>query len=533
MARQYLAEGLKGAVSFVTDREAAKKAVLEDVSGGRRGWRIPGLLSEVDKINGNGRRYRKAVWEKNLKNGSALMNLIEKGDALGLLEHPKDGLVTYNSPISHLTCAAKLNEDGTITGDIVLFDTPEGQRIKAMIEGGHNPKVSSRGFGTLVKGPDGIDEVQEDYVCEGWDIVIKPSFENAVLAPQRSALDTVLAKPTESQAVREDQSPLTPAPQAPTPAAPVSTASAPAVAPAPQQTITESMNINEVKSRISALKGTKPSSPSQFAESIAQVAEVHQQVAAYVAEDAKRAYEGQRMHKELEAIESAWSETQAAPAKTAGKLRESLNKSLQIVKNVVETALKYKEALAEQLKANASQQSLIEELTTNGTGWMELANKRKDQRDFTQAKYKTACESLLLMSNRYKEDMTTVGSRVIQLEFAEKLSKSPELQKLLKEAKEPKDVLAIREQLEGKKPETATPAAATTTPSTEPQPASTAAPAAATESKPAPAAAAAPVTETKPTTAAANAVVDESSRNPRDLNESLEITRRLSVASAK
>src|ERR671922_1083363 len=119
--KQYLAEGLKGSVPFLVSRE--NKFVLESLPDGRKGWRIPGVLSEYDVVNGNGRRYPKAVWEKNLAEGSQLRKLIESGDSLGLLEHPKDGIVTYNSPISHLTVSAKLNENGKLTGEIMLFDT--------------------------------------------------------------------------------------------------------------------------------------------------------------------------------------------------------------------------------------------------------------------------------------------------------------------------------------------------------------------------------------------------------------------------
>lgn len=560
--RQYLAEGVKGAFPFIADR--SKAFVAESRPDGKNIWRIPGLFSECDKVNGNGRRYRRPVWEKNLQPGSTLQKLIEQNAAFGLLEHPADGKVTLQSDISHAVTSAKLNEDGTITGEITIIDMGEssdGHKLKCLIEFGYNPLVSSRGFGSLVKASDGVDDVQEDYVCEGWDVVAQPSFENAQLTPDRTALGLILGKgkneslkednqavPPVHTAIEEDPEfkkrledegkvvvtkealaaykTLKPDTNASAPIAPAPVAAAPAQEN--KNTITESMtNIQEVKSRITAYRGSRPSDARAYAEGVAQMADLHQQVANYVAEDAKRNYEGTKLHQEIEAIEKAWAESQAAPAKTAAKLREDRNKVLHVCKNLVETALKYKNALAEQFKSQAAAKSIIEELTTNGTGWMDLANKRKAQRDFISKKYQVACEALMIMSNRYKEDMTIVGRHALNLEFKEALAAKPDLQKSLNEAKTPQDILAIREQLEGKQPESAT---TTNSPATGGQKSGQSAPST-TESKPAPAAAA-PVTENRPS-AAANAVVEEVVRNPRNISEASEIVRRLSLASAK
>lgn len=540
--RQYLAEGYTGSFPFIVDR--SKPIVSESKGDGHNVWRIPGRFSECDKVNGNNRRYKRPVWEKNLAEGSTLQTLIKENAAFGLLEHPTDGKVDLQSPISHAVTKAVMELDGTITGEITIIDCGEnspGRKLKALIEFGYNPRVSSRGFGTLVKASDGVDDVQEDYVCEGWDVVVKPSFDNARLDPAASpAIKTVLGKDSaetvqistaEAKTVKED---LETAPKAEKPAAPAPSAEAlSATAPTTPKPVTESssMNITETKARIAALKAADTSklSPTQFAEGVAQMASLHNEVATYVAEDAKRSYEGSKLHKELETIESTWEDSQNAPAKDAAKLREDRNKVLHVAKSLVETALKYKGALAEQMKANAAQTKLVEELTTNGTGWMELANKRKERLDFTGRKYQVACEALMIMSNRYKDDMTTVSRHALTLEFKAKLDAKPELQTALKEAKTPQDVLAIREQLVEKPAEQAVTTG--TPPSTEPKKEET--PATTTESKTAPAAAA-PVTETTPKAAApVSVVVEETYRNPRSVTEATEMAKRLSLASAK
>ena len=191
--RQYLAEGATGAFDFIVDR--SKPFVSESRNNGKF-TRIPGRFSVCDCVNGNGRRYSKRVWEKNLATGSPLQEAITRNAAFGLLEHPKDGMISLLSPISHKVTKAELREskDATgktvweVVGEIEIIETEEGKKLLALIEADYNPMVSSRGFGSLVRANDGIDDVQEDYICESWDVVIKPSFATAELVPQRPAL---------------------------------------------------------------------------------------------------------------------------------------------------------------------------------------------------------------------------------------------------------------------------------------------------------------------------------------------------------
>ena len=106
--RQYLAEGLTGAFPFIVDR--SKVPVSESRPNGQSYKRIPGRFSVCDCVNGNNRRYSRRVWEKNLTPGSPLQESIKKNAAFGLLEHPKDGIVTLQSPISHQVIKAEMFE---------------------------------------------------------------------------------------------------------------------------------------------------------------------------------------------------------------------------------------------------------------------------------------------------------------------------------------------------------------------------------------------------------------------------------------
>lgn len=492
MARIYLAEGLKGSFPFIAD---TKNIVVESLPNGKTRTRIPGRFSVCDETNGNGRRYGKNIWEKNLQPTSPLMKLIAENAAFGLLEHPKDGQVTLNSPISHLVTAAKLESTRhpttgqqvwEVRGEISIVGTQEGQKLTALIEAGYNPRVSSRGFGSLVRGTDGVDDVQEDYVCEGWDVVIKPSFESATLSPARESATTEAAdtKPaaSPSPAPVVEAVPAAP-PVATTTGTPgvtvivppnsqpvVTTAPGAKVtleaergsqaptsgAPAPVKTTESSqvktMNLNEIKSQIAVFESTDPSklTPQRFAEGMSQLSTLHEEVAAFEAEDKKRSWQATQLHDAIKAIETSWANTQLAPGKTAVKLKEDRSKLMHVIKAVAQTGLTFKNKLAESAKQAARQSALLSEVVERGQAWRQHAKAMESERDMYRRRFMMASEALQQLGGKYKADITEMGRAHLAGEFKEKLAASPELQKLLKEAAKPKALVPIRLALEGK-----------------------------------------------------------------------------------
>lgn len=541
MARQYLAEGVQGAVVFDVDR--TKPFVTESASesnGGRVLTRMSGRLSVCDCVNGNQREYGKSVWEKNLAEGSTLQRLIAENASFGCLEHPKDGLVGLNNPdISHQVTAVKMVEgkgpDGKprweVHGEISVYeDTPAGARLMAFIKGGYNPLVSSRGFGSLVKDSRGVDVVQDDFVCEGWDVVRTPSFEQAQLNPMRepiapSTTARMAAKPPTAESVQ----PAASAPSTP----PLSEASASAPAKPsdtkpvqPSQTST-TMEITEVRQRISALRGADPTKldPRRLAESLSEIEALHTEVASYAAADPKRSYEGQRLHRDLEAVTEALTNAAAAPRQRAGKLAEDNQKLMQVVQATATTAVTYKKKLGESVATAAKLKETVTEATRRGRGWHKIAEDRGQKLAKRNEQFDTACEALDIMAARYHADTTELGRRLLQVEFKDKLAANPALAEKLTKATRLTHVGAIREELEGKKPkEGAAPSKEAIKGAKKGSGEAVAdAPGKVTtesaEGKPA-AAPARPVTEAK--------VQFGTDRDPRSLSESVEMARRLS-----
>jgi len=461
--RQYLVEGAIGGFDFIVDR--TKPFIHENRVDGKLAFtRIPGRFSVCDCINGNNRRYSKNVWEKNLAPTSPLQESIKRNAAFGLLEHPKDGVVTLLSPISHIVTQAKMVEGvGTngqkifeVVGEIALLETQEGLKLKALIEGGYNPLVSSRGYGSLAKATDGVDEVCEDYVCESWDVVIKPSFESAELTPERP-LSTTTSRMAKSAA---ESASVTPPPaqsslteqqqQKDLKEAKPSTGTAPAAASPPAQPTI--MEIKDIQRSITMLESVDPAklTPSQFAENMAMVEELHQETAAFAAADPKRAWDGQKMHDKLKRVSARFAESAQAPTKQARKLGENNVKLMKVINAVASTAVTYKKKLGEALKSDGHKTKLIEELTSRGQGWHKVAESRKAKMGQLQEDFDSSCEALDIMAKRYHEDTTELGRRVLQLEFKDALVAKPELQKKLKEATRLRHIAAIREELEGK-----------------------------------------------------------------------------------
>lgn len=558
--RILLCEGLNGAIPFIVDRA---KITQESIgSEGRKYTKttMPGRLSVCDCVNGNRRKYRKEVWEKNLKKGSTLSSLIESKSAFGLLEHPEDGQVTLGSPlaitVTEATLDAVLDSDGKqiyeVNGVIEVLDTPDGRKLTALVDAGYNPMVSSRGFGSLesMSDEDGkYDDVCDDYVCEGWDVVLKPSFVQAQLKPQREIDTSSESNKSESKTSKSKDgttvNEMTSTGSMGTVDSPASTlvgnidqkdldkikatevdtgnskkskkssksdksvketcdvdcpccsskmhcedddhkspycnnadckgkgktakemknlgedgktgpgTAASAISETSQKT--ETMNINEIKSSIGGLRNQDITklTPKQFAEGLAHASTLHDQIATYIAEDATRSYAGGQLHQELEHVEEAWSDTQLAPSRRAEKMQENNLKLMKVTKVVVESTITLKKKLSEAFTKQAHSSKLMEEVIKRGRQWKTLAEARGADLELTTSRYDLSLESLDTMADRTRtlttesnSDITELGKRVLNLEFQEQVQESEDIQKLLKEAKKPEDIVSIREMLD-------------------------------------------------------------------------------------
>ena len=148
---------------------------LQVLNEGKTGpMRVRGVFQRADEENNNKRIYSKEL----------LCREIEKLDEsmrgrrlMGELDHPQHDSVKLSN-VSHLI--TKLDVKGNeIIGEAEILDTPMGKVAKALIEGGVQIGISSRGMGTLSEGQDGKRYVNEDFRLITWDLVADPSTRGA------------------------------------------------------------------------------------------------------------------------------------------------------------------------------------------------------------------------------------------------------------------------------------------------------------------------------------------------------------------
>jgi hypothetical protein len=96
---------------------------------------------------------------------------------MGELDHPQHDSVKLNN-VSHLITKLEMKGNEVI-GEAEVLNTPAGQVVKALIEGGVKVGISSRGLGTLSEGDDGKRYVNEDFKLVTWDMVADPSTRGA------------------------------------------------------------------------------------------------------------------------------------------------------------------------------------------------------------------------------------------------------------------------------------------------------------------------------------------------------------------
>lgn len=136
---------------------------------------IRGIFAEADQRNRNGRIYPKLVMESALNTYKA--EFVSKKRALGELSHPAGRPQVKPELASHLI--TELNMVGNnVIGKAKILNTPQGNIVRGLLEGGVQLGVSTRALGS-VRESNGNTYVEPDLVFLAVDIVSDPSAINA------------------------------------------------------------------------------------------------------------------------------------------------------------------------------------------------------------------------------------------------------------------------------------------------------------------------------------------------------------------
>ena len=149
-------------------------SITEDKKTGKKNVFIEGVFMSAELKNRNGRIYTKEILERAVEKYN--QEQVITGRAVGELNHP-DGPSINLDKVSHRI--TELKWDGNdVRGKALILDTPMGQIVKGLVEGGVQLGVSSRGMGSLEQ-RNGANYVKDDFMLNTVDIVQDPSSQNA------------------------------------------------------------------------------------------------------------------------------------------------------------------------------------------------------------------------------------------------------------------------------------------------------------------------------------------------------------------
>jgi hypothetical protein len=134
-------------------------------------WYIQGVFLQADVVNRNRRIYPKNIMESEVARYTN--DYVRTNRAVGELSHPDSPAVNLDK-ITHII--EDIRQEGTdFIGKARILGTPCGSIVAALLEGGVQLGVSSRGSGSVRSDKQGISVVQKDYSMKAIDIVYSPS----------------------------------------------------------------------------------------------------------------------------------------------------------------------------------------------------------------------------------------------------------------------------------------------------------------------------------------------------------------------
>lgn len=164
---------MKNKYNLLIESSDQVEVLTEQTEQGKKLY-IEGIFAQSEVKNGNGRIYERKVMETAMD--KYITEYVDRRRALGELNHPDYPMVDPAEACIRIT---ELKWDGNdVYGKALVLETPKGQIVKGLLEGGFNMGVSTRALGSL-KERNGVKYVQDDLMFTAVDCVDNPSAPDA------------------------------------------------------------------------------------------------------------------------------------------------------------------------------------------------------------------------------------------------------------------------------------------------------------------------------------------------------------------
>ena len=190
--------------------EDSLEVITEATKDGGKKYAIEGIFMSAEQKNRNGRIYPRDVMESAVN--KYVQDQVAKGRAVGELNHPEGPTVNLDK-VSHKI--EKLDWSGNdVVGKATILETPMGQIVKGLLDGGVKLGVSTRGMGSL-ENRGGTMVVKPDFLLNAVDIVQDPSAPSAFVNGVMEGVEWVWNNGIiEAQAIEKIETEIKKAPRA-------------------------------------------------------------------------------------------------------------------------------------------------------------------------------------------------------------------------------------------------------------------------------------------------------------------------------
>ena len=177
--------------------------ISEKKEDGKNAFVIEGIFMQAESKNRNGRIYERSILENAVNR--YVNEQVLTGRAVGELNHPEGPSINLDK-VSHKITELRF-EGNNVIGKASILNTPMGNIVSGLLEGGVKLGVSSRGMGSLEQ-RNGTMYVKDDFMLATVDIVQDPSapeaFVNGIMEGVDWVWDNGILKPQEIELIETE-----------------------------------------------------------------------------------------------------------------------------------------------------------------------------------------------------------------------------------------------------------------------------------------------------------------------------------------